>query len=102
MMAIRVRFGNPSAATSRTARAAISTIGLSKTSEAGAPWAKQRYYSMRGFGSFESAATFCRAFDEVRHFFRSRKRRGETISLADQRLLFRDRFNTLMTCLTAV
>ncbi len=27
---------------------------------------KQRYYPMRGFGSFPSAARFCRSFDEVR------------------------------------
>src|SRR5216684_604864 len=33
---------------------------------------KQRYYPMRGFGSFESAARFCPAFDEVRHYFRAR------------------------------
>jgi len=27
---------------------------------------KQRYYPMRGFGAFEAAARFCRAFDELR------------------------------------
>jgi transposase-like protein len=27
---------------------------------------KQRYYPMLGFGSFESAARFCSAFDELR------------------------------------
>ena len=46
---------------------------------------KQRYYSMRGFGAFQSASRFCRAFDEVRHLFRQRQRMNETISLADQR-----------------
>ena len=33
---------------------------------------KQRYYPMRGFGSVASASRFCRAFDEVRQFFRVR------------------------------
>jgi putative transposase len=33
---------------------------------------KQRSYPMRGFGSFVSASRFCRAFDEVRQFFRVR------------------------------
>ena len=33
---------------------------------------KQRYYPMRGFGCFPSAARFCRTFDEVRQFFRFR------------------------------
>ena len=31
---------------------------------------KQRYYPMLGFGSFESAARFCMAFDELRQYFR--------------------------------
>jgi transposase-like protein len=31
---------------------------------------KQRYYPMRGFGSFASAARFCCAFDELRNYFR--------------------------------
>jgi transposase-like protein len=31
---------------------------------------KQRYYPMRGFGNVESAARFCRAFDEVCMVFR--------------------------------
>ena len=29
---------------------------------------KQRYYPMRGFGSFASAARFCSAFDELRQY----------------------------------
>jgi putative transposase len=33
---------------------------------------KQRYYPMRGFGSYVSAARFCSAFDEVHHHFRAR------------------------------
>ena len=35
---------------------------------------KQRYYPMRGFGSFESASRFCTAFDELRQYFRVRSR----------------------------
>src|SRR5450631_3412724 len=30
---------------------------------------KQRYYPMRGFRAFESAARFCTAFNEVRQYF---------------------------------
>jgi putative transposase len=41
---------------------------------------KQRSYPMRGFGSVESAARFCRAFDELRHSFRPRHRMGEKVS----------------------
>ena len=49
---------------------------------------KQRYYPMRGFGSFEAASRFCRAFDEQRDYFRSRTTMGETVPLAKQRQLF--------------
>jgi len=33
---------------------------------------KQRYYPMRGFGSFEAAARFCTAHDELRDHLRYR------------------------------
>lgn len=33
---------------------------------------KQRYYPMRGFGSFDSASRFCNAFDEQKDYFRWR------------------------------
>jgi putative transposase len=56
---------------------------------------KQRYYPMHGFGSFESASRFCRAFDELHHYFRSRSIRGENLSLAEQRRLFCQRFADL-------
>src|SRR6266567_1361453 len=55
---------------------------------------KQRYYPMRGFGSFTSASRFCRAFDEVRQFFRFRTTIGQAVSLAQQRDLFRQRLDT--------
>jgi transposase-like protein len=52
---------------------------------------KQRYYPMRGFGNVTSAPRFCRAFDEVRQFFRCRTTLGQSLSLAQQRDLFRQR-----------
>ena len=58
---------------------------------------KQRYYPMRGFGSFRSAARFCSAFDELREFFRSRTRRGEVVALSEQRRLFAARWRSLMS-----
>ena len=57
---------------------------------------KQRYYPMRGFGTSEAAARFCTAHDELRDYFRSRKTTGETVPLAEQRQLFRARWNALM------
>jgi putative transposase len=62
---------------------------------------KQRYYPMRGYGSFESAARFCPAADEVRHYFRYRKRMGETVPLAEQRHVFRQRWDALQAGLMA-
>jgi putative transposase len=56
---------------------------------------KQRYYPMRGFGSVASASRFCRAFDEVRQFFRVRTTMKQKISLAQQRELFRQRLDAL-------
>jgi putative transposase len=47
---------------------------------------KQRYYPMRGFGSFEAAARFCRAFEELRQF--EWYRRTKTGSLAERRQRF--------------
>ena len=57
---------------------------------------KQRYYPMRGFGSFDAAARFCSAHDELRGYFRSRRTVGEAVSLAEQRQLFRTRWSALM------
>ena len=61
---------------------------------------KQRYYPMLGFGNFESAARFCSAFDELREYFRVR-RRGEDVSLARQRRLFLKRWRSLISELAA-
>jgi hypothetical protein len=54
-----------------------------------------------GFGSFEAAARFCPAADEVRHYFRYRKRLGETVPLAEQRRVFRQRWDALQAGLLA-
>jgi transposase-like protein len=44
---------------------------------------KQRYYPMRGVGSFEAAARFCIAHDELHDYLRSRQKMGEDLSLAE-------------------
>jgi len=62
---------------------------------------KQRYYPMRGFGNFVSAARFCRAFDELRYYFRPRSTMGETVSLAYQRWIFCERFVALQVRMKA-
>src|SRR5512135_186757 len=56
---------------------------------------KQRSYSMRGFGSVASAARFCRAFEEVRQFFRVRTTMKQSVSLAHQRQVFRHQWDAL-------
>ncbi len=56
---------------------------------------KQRYYPMRGFGSFASAARFCFAHDEVRDYFRHRTMPYESVPLATQRAQFRARLADL-------
>jgi transposase-like protein len=62
---------------------------------------KQRYYPMRGFGSFAGAARFCRAYDEQRNHFRARAKLDEKVSLAEQRRRFRQRFAALQDRLMA-
>ncbi len=57
---------------------------------------KQRYYPMLGFGSFESASRFCMAFDELRQYFRVRRRGEGYVSLAEQRRLFLTRWRSLI------
>jgi putative transposase len=56
---------------------------------------------MRGFGSFQSAARLCGTFDELREFFPSRSRRGEVVSLSEQRRLFVARWRSLLSEATA-
>jgi transposase-like protein len=62
---------------------------------------KQRYYPMLGFGSFESASRFCTAFDELRQYFRVRRRGEAHVSLAEQRRLFLTRWRSLIGEFTA-
>src|SRR5215218_2802835 len=57
---------------------------------------KQRYYPMRGFGSFTSASRFCSAFEEQRQYFRAQARSGEPVSLADRRRRFQERWAAIM------
>lgn len=63
---------------------------------------KQRYYPMRGFGSFASAARFCRAFDEVRQFFRVRIIMEQKVSLAQKREAFQQQLDALKTLVPVV
>src|SRR3954468_18122266 len=49
---------------------------------------KQRYYPMLGFGAFPSAQRFWRAFEEIRQYFRPRRKQKETISLSNARRQF--------------
>ncbi len=62
---------------------------------------KQRYYPMLGFGSFDSAARFCSAFDELREYLRVRRRGEGDVSLAEQRRLFLTRWRSLISELAA-
>jgi putative transposase len=62
---------------------------------------KQRYYPMRGFGSVASAARFCTAHDELRDHFRSRHHLNESVSLAEQRRLFQERWGEACALLRA-
>lgn len=54
-----------------------------------------------GFGNFVSATRFYRAFDELRQYFRPRSTMGETVSLAQQRRIFRERFGALQVRMEA-
>ena len=56
---------------------------------------KQRSYPMRGFGNVVSAARFCRAFDEMRQFFRVRTSVKQKVSLAQRREAFHQRLDPL-------
>ncbi len=62
----------------------------------------QRSSPMRGFGSFEAAARLCMAHDERRDEFRFRRHRTETVSRANQRRLFHDRWDEVCALMQAV
>ncbi len=61
----------------------------------------QRYYPLRGFGFFASAARFCAAHDELRDHLRPRTRCTEPVSLAEQRRRFQERWGTVCALLQA-
>ncbi len=56
---------------------------------------------MGGFGSFDAAARFCSAYDELRDHLRCRQHMNETVSLAEQRRLFQDRWGEVCAVLQA-
>jgi transposase-like protein len=56
---------------------------------------KQRYYPMLGFGLLASGRRFCRAFEEVRQYFRPRHKRKQFVLLPKQRRQFLFRALTL-------
>jgi putative transposase len=63
---------------------------------------KQRYRPMSGFKQGESAARFCRLFDEIRAFLRPQSRRNQTVSLQQRRDLHQDRFAQLIGLMAAI
>jgi putative transposase len=60
---------------------------------------KQRTHPMCGFKSFVSAERFCRVYEEVRNFLRTRSHQNEAVSLAWQRALYLGRMRVLMSTL---
>ena len=62
---------------------------------------KGRYHPMRGFGIFVSALRFCTAHDELRDYFRYRRRMHEVVPLGVQREQYRARTAALRTMLGA-
>ena len=51
--------------------------------------------------SLSGSARFCSAFDELRHYFRARQRRGQSVPLAEQRRLFVTRWRSLIAEMAA-
>ena len=62
---------------------------------------KQRYYPMLGFAKFESASRFCSAFDELRNYLKVGALDGQQVSASSRRIIFTQRWSTLMTELSA-
>ena len=57
---------------------------------------KQRYRPTCGLKSFATAASVCRAFDEIRAFLRPQSHRNQTLTLAHRRHIHQARFAQLM------
>jgi putative transposase len=62
---------------------------------------KQRYYPMLGFGDFSSARRFCRTFEEIRQYFRPRRKRKQFVSLPRGRQQFIKKVRVLQTLFAA-
>jgi transposase-like protein len=62
---------------------------------------KGRYGPMRGFKCPRSAGEFCRAYDELRNFLRSRSRTNQQVSAEYRRLHFLRRTATVLSVLQA-
>jgi len=62
---------------------------------------QQRYYPLRGFESFTSAARFCPSFAEQRQYFRAQARSGARVSPAERRRRFQERWAVVMAELAA-
>ncbi len=62
---------------------------------------KQRYDPRRGFGTFDAAARFCPAFEEQRQYFRAQTQASASVSLAERRRRFRERWATVMAEMAA-
>jgi transposase-like protein len=60
---------------------------------------KGRYGAMRGFKCPRSAGDFCRAYDELRNFLRSRSRAHQKVSAAYRRFHFLRRTATILNVL---
>ncbi len=62
---------------------------------------KQRSYPLRGFGSCDSAARCCSAFEVQHQYFRAQARSGEPVSLAERHRRFQDRWAGIIVALAA-
>jgi putative transposase len=62
---------------------------------------KGRYGPMRGFKCPRSAGEFCRAYDELRNFLRSRSRTNQQVSADYRRFHFLRRTATVLSVLEA-
>jgi putative transposase len=63
---------------------------------------KGRYGPMREFKCPQSAGEFCRAYDELRNFLRSRPRKSQRVSAGCRRFHYLRRTETVLSVLQAV
>ena len=73
----------------------VSSYLMSYTEQSHRP-IKQRYYPMRGFGAFDSAAIICRGFEEMRHF--SKPRYKKAFTLKEKRRIAVSKFFSFNVC----